>query len=165
MSCKMLPISSTFAKSTRLLPSIRTFATHSSISVHKITPRSGSAIDFGAEIRGADLEQLDENAFSVIRKALYENQVIMFKDQQNLSPRAQFRLTQMFDPAAGSYGHGKTLDKKKSILHPDLKTIPHQPQVQVDSVRLLYSTPSLTIIFRSLVMVQWQSSKASRTSP
>lgn len=31
----------------------------------------------------------------------------------------------------GSYGHGKTLDAKKSILHPDLKTIPHQPQVQV----------------------------------
>jgi alpha-ketoglutarate-dependent taurine dioxygenase len=40
-------------------------------------------------------------------------------------------LTQRFDPDATSYGHGKTLDAKRSILHPDLKTIPHQPQVQV----------------------------------
>ena len=30
-----------------------------------------------------------------------------------------------------NYGHGKTLDAKRSVLHPDLKTIPHQPQVQV----------------------------------
>jgi alpha-ketoglutarate-dependent taurine dioxygenase len=37
----------------------------------------------------------------------------------------------MFDPSMQSYGHGKTLDAKRSILHPDLKTIPHQPQVQV----------------------------------
>lgn len=40
-------------------------------------------------------------------------------------------MTQRFDPDATSYGHGKTLDAKRSILHPDLKTIPHQPQVQV----------------------------------
>jgi hypothetical protein len=32
-----------------------------------------------------------------------------------------------------SYGHGnnKTGKEKASILHPDLKTIPHQPQVQL----------------------------------
>jgi hypothetical protein len=32
-----------------------------------------------------------------------------------------------------SYGHGNnaTGSEKKSILHPDLKTIPHQPQVQL----------------------------------
>lgn len=30
-----------------------------------------------------------------------------------------------------TYGHGKTLDAKRSVLHPDLKTIPHQTQVQV----------------------------------
>ena len=33
--------------------------------------------------------------------------------------------------ATASYGHGKTLDAKKSILHPDLQTVPHQPQVQI----------------------------------
>lgn len=56
---------------------------------------------------------------------------MVFKNQGHVSPRAQFELTQRFDPAADSYGHGKTLDAKRSILHPDLRTIPHQPQVQV----------------------------------
>lgn len=72
-----------------------------------------------------------EHDFDIIRKALYENSVILFKGQQSVSPKAQFELTQKFDPAAGSYGHGKTIDAKRSVLHPDLKTIPHQPQVQV----------------------------------
>ncbi|KAH0186253.1 Clavaminate synthase-like protein, partial [Aureobasidium melanogenum] len=101
------------------------------ISVHKIQPPKGSKIDFGAEIRGADLENLSEEDFKVIRNALYENSVVLFKNQQSLSPKAQFELTQKFDPSAGSYGHGKTIDAKRSVLHPDLKTIPHQPQVQV----------------------------------
>ncbi|KAF2659331.1 Clavaminate synthase-like protein [Lophiostoma macrostomum CBS 122681] len=101
------------------------------MTVHKLQPPTGSAIDFGAEIRGADLENVSESDFETIRKALYENSVILFKNQQSLSPRAQYELTRMFDPSMQSYGHGKTLDAKRSILHPDLKTIPHQPQVQV----------------------------------
>lgn len=40
-------------------------------------------------------------------------------------------MTHRFDPAAHGYGHGKTIDGKKSILHPDLKTVPHQPEVQI----------------------------------
>lgn len=106
-------------------------AIKSNIIVHKITPPKGSNIDFGAEIRGADLEALNETDFDIIRRALYENQVVIFKNQQDLSPRAQYELTRRFDPTVESYGHGKTIDAKRSILHPDLKTIPHQPQVQV----------------------------------
>lgn len=67
----------------------------------------------------------------LIIEALYNNQVVVFKNQQTLSPKAQYELTRLFDPLATGYGHGKTLDAKRSILHPDLKTIPHQPQVQV----------------------------------
>ena len=48
-----------------------------------------------------------------------------------MSPKAQYELTRRFDPSAEGYGHGKTLDAKRSVLHPDLKTVPHQPQVQV----------------------------------
>ena len=106
-------------------------AIKSNITVHKVAVPAGASYDIGAEIRGADLENLTEVDFDVIRKALYENQVVIFKGQQDLSPRAQFELTQRFDPEAQSYGHGKTIDAKRSILHPDLKTIPHQPQVQV----------------------------------
>lgn len=123
-------------------------AVDSKITVHELPKPEGSAFDFGAEIRGANLENVSgiflppihqnthtnkhaESDFAIIRKALYENSVIMFKNQQSLSPRAQYELTRMFDPEQTSYGHGKTLDAKRSILHPDLKTIPHQPQVQV----------------------------------
>jgi alpha-ketoglutarate-dependent taurine dioxygenase len=69
--------------------------------------------------------------FETIRKALFEHQVLVFPNQAHLSPKAQYELTNHFDPEATSYGHGKTLDAKRSVLHPDLKTIPHQPQVQV----------------------------------
>lgn len=106
-------------------------STISNITVHKVPLPEGSAHNLGAEIRGADLENISESAFEAIRNALYQHNVILFKNQQNLSPRAQYELTQRFDPTATGYGHGKTLDVKRSILHPDLKTIPHQPEVQV----------------------------------
>lgn len=56
---------------------------------------------------------------------------MVFKNQGHVSSKAQYELTNKFDPAATSYGHGKTIDAKRSVLHPDLKTIPNQPQVQV----------------------------------
>ncbi|KAI6380927.1 Alpha-ketoglutarate-dependent xanthine dioxygenase xan-1 [Pyricularia grisea] len=69
--------------------------------------------------------------FDVIREALFAHQILVFKNQGHVSPKAQYELTRRFDPAAVSYGHGQSLDSARSILHPDLKTIPHQPQVQV----------------------------------
>lgn len=57
--------------------------------------------------------------------------MVVIKNQTGLSPKAQYELTRRFDPQSGTYSHGKTLDAKRSVLHPDLKTIPHQPQVQV----------------------------------
>jgi alpha-ketoglutarate-dependent taurine dioxygenase len=101
------------------------------IEVRPISVPIGSAITFGAEIVNVDLENISDAEFAIIHDALYRFQVIVIKNQSSLTPRGQFLLTQRFDPAATSYGHGKTLDAKRSILHPDLKTIPHQPQVQV----------------------------------
>lgn len=69
--------------------------------------------------------------FNIIHDALFTYQILVFKNQHGVSPRAQYDLTRRFDPSGTSYGHGKTIDAKRSILHPDLKTIPHQPQVQV----------------------------------
>lgn len=101
-------------------------AIKSSITVHPLEDQP-----LGAELRNADLENLNETDFEVIRRALYTYQVVLFKGQQNLSPKAQYELTRKFDPLVTTYGHGKTLDAKRSVLHPDLKTVPHQPQVQV----------------------------------
>ena len=90
-----------------------------------------SAVDFGVEIDNIDVENLTDADFEVIRNALYNSHVVVLKNQAGLSPKAQYELTRRFDPVSDSYGHGKTLDAKRSVLHPDLKTIPHQPQVQV----------------------------------
>lgn len=106
-------------------------ATTSEITVQPLPPRPGSTYTIGAELRHAHLENLTPSDEDIIKTALYEHQVIIFKNQSSLSPHAQYSVTRLFDPAATSYGHGKTLDAKRSILHPDLKTIPHQPQVQV----------------------------------
>jgi xanthine dioxygenase len=72
-----------------------------------------------------------DDTFNSLHDALYKNLVLVFKNQHHLTPKAQYALTQRFDPSSTSYGHGKTLDSKRSILHPDLKTVPHQPQVQI----------------------------------
>ena len=61
-----------------------------------------------------------------------QHSVLLFKNTK-FTPKQQFELTHYFDPKSVNYGHGnnKTGGEKKSILHPDLKTIPHQPQVQL----------------------------------
>ncbi|KAI0836550.1 Clavaminate synthase-like protein [Hypoxylon sp. FL0890] len=103
----------------------------SEIVVEPLTFPEKSRVNFGAIVRNVDIEALTDADFSIIRDALFTHQLLVFRDQGGTSPKAQFELTQRFDPAATSYGHGKTIDAKRSILHPDLKTIPHQPQVQV----------------------------------
>ncbi|KAJ4390653.1 Alpha-ketoglutarate-dependent xanthine dioxygenase xan-1 [Gnomoniopsis smithogilvyi] len=103
----------------------------SSISVQPLSVPEGSGIKFGAVVSNVDLENLTDAQSDEIRDALFKNQVLVFKNQSHVTPKAQFELTRSFDPEGTSYGHGKTIDAKRSILHPDLKTIPHQPQVQV----------------------------------
>ncbi|KAH6892419.1 hypothetical protein B0T10DRAFT_483750 [Thelonectria olida] len=104
----------------------------SQTTVQPIPSPEGSNIDFGAVVSNVDIEHITDADFDIIRDALFNHQVLVFKNQGHASPKAQYEITQRFDPeAAGAYGHGKTLDAKRSILHPDLKTVPHQPQVQV----------------------------------
>ena len=62
----------------------------------------------------------------------HQHSALLFRNA-NVTPEAQYALTKAFDPSAESYGHGnnKTGSERKSILHPDLKTIPRVPQVQL----------------------------------
>ncbi|KAF3019257.1 Alpha-ketoglutarate-dependent xanthine dioxygenase xan-1 [Neopestalotiopsis sp. 37M] len=103
----------------------------SSITVTPLAVPETSDVRFGATVSNVDIEHLTDADFDVIRDALFRNQVLVFKNQGHVTPKAQYELTNRFDPSATSYGHGKTIDAKRSVLHPDLKTIPHQPQVQV----------------------------------
>ncbi|KAI4162210.1 MAG: hypothetical protein LQ342_004230 [Letrouitia transgressa] len=104
------------------------------VSNPALTPVSlpSSEVDFGMVIENIDVENLGDNDFALICNTLYRSQVVVIKGQSSCSPRAQYELTQRFDPEARQgYGHGKSLDAKRSILHPDLKTVPHQPEVQI----------------------------------
>ncbi|KAH7915747.1 taurine catabolism dioxygenase [Hygrophoropsis aurantiaca] len=88
--------------------------------------------DFGREVKGISPGELTPDQFQEIHDALYKHSALLFRDV-TLTPEQQYALTKAFDPEAESYGHGnhKTQSTKKSILHPDLKTIPRVPQVQL----------------------------------
>lgn len=96
-----------------------------------IQPVNADRPYLGATITACQVENLSDADFQAIREALYTYSVVCIKSTTTLPPKVQAELTRRFDPAAQSYGHGKTIDAKRSILHPDLKTIPHQPEVQV----------------------------------
>ncbi|KAF8896945.1 hypothetical protein CPB85DRAFT_1229516 [Mucidula mucida] len=88
--------------------------------------------DFGREVKGVDPGNFTPEQFKEIEQALYQHSALLFRDV-DLSPEQQYALTKAFDPQSENYGHGnnKTESTKKSILHPDLKTIPRVPQVQL----------------------------------
>ncbi|KIV77873.1 hypothetical protein PV11_09651 [Exophiala sideris] len=94
-------------------------------------PVSAPKHGLGAVVDNVDLNDLSDADFTALRNALYNFNVVCVKNQSKVTPKAQAELTRRFDPEAMSYGHGKTIDAKRSILHPDLKTVPHQPEVQV----------------------------------
>ncbi|KAG6852797.1 hypothetical protein C0991_009100 [Blastosporella zonata] len=100
--------------------------------------------DFGREVRGVDPGSLDAEQFADIQEALYKHDVLLFRDV-TLTPEQQYALTKAFDPQSESYGHGnnKTEGTKKSILHPDLKTIPRVPQVQLIGNGTVYNHEGL----------------------
>lgn len=77
-----------------------------------------------------DVDVTDPDAFAALQDAVYRHSVVVIP-KTVLSPEAQYKLTQAFDPTSTSYGHGNKGRQDKSVLHPDLKTIPRQPQVQV----------------------------------
>jgi alpha-ketoglutarate-dependent taurine dioxygenase len=103
----------------------------SSIQITPVAQPAGSRCSLGAVATNLDVNNLSEADWKAIHDGLYTHSVLVLKNQAHATPKAQFELTQRFDPKCSGYGHGKTLDVKRSILHPDLKTIPHQPQVQV----------------------------------
>src|ERR1700761_1326153 len=100
----------------------------SAITVSPINPATPG---LGAVLGNVNVDNLSDADFNALRNALYTHNVVCLKDQSKCTPKAQAELTRRFDPQARSYGHGKTIDAKRSILHPDLKTVPHQPEVQV----------------------------------
>ncbi|KAK6353079.1 Alpha-ketoglutarate-dependent xanthine dioxygenase xan-1 [Orbilia brochopaga] len=113
-------------------------------SVELLPIPTPSASKFGVEIKGLDLANLSDSDFEIIEQALYEHQVVLFKNQQSLSPYHQYALTRRFSPTSTTYGHDNTTKAPTSILHPDLKTLPSQPQVQLIGNGFVSSYEGLT---------------------
>ncbi|KZV93724.1 Clavaminate synthase-like protein, partial [Exidia glandulosa HHB12029] len=100
--------------------------------------------DFGRVVTGVDPANLSPEEFKELEELLYKHSLLLFRDC-TLTPEAQYKLTKAFDPQADSYGHGnnKTGETKTSILHPDLKTIPRVPQVQLIGNGMVYNHEGL----------------------
>ncbi|KAJ7166873.1 Clavaminate synthase-like protein [Mycena filopes] len=108
------------------------------------TADASKFVQFGREVVGVDSGNLTGEQFEEIRDALYKYDVLLFRDTK-LSPEQQYALTKAFDPTSENYGHGnnKTQGTVKSILHPDLKTIPRVPQVQLIGNGTIYDHEGL----------------------
>ncbi|CAL1694824.1 unnamed protein product [Somion occarium] len=100
--------------------------------------------DFGREVKGLSPGSLTAEQFNEIQELLYKHDVLLFRNA-DLTPEQQYALTKAFDPTSENYGHGnnKTGETKKSILHPDLKTIPRVPQVQLIGNGTVYNHEGL----------------------
>ncbi|KAG8904771.1 hypothetical protein FRB99_001203 [Tulasnella sp. 403] len=100
--------------------------------------------NFGREVKGVKPGNLTPEEFKEIEELLYKHDALLFRDV-DFTPEQQYALTKAFDPTSESYGHGnnKTGETKKSILHPDLKTIPRQPQVQLIGNGTVYNHEGL----------------------
>ncbi|KAJ7034462.1 Clavaminate synthase-like protein [Mycena alexandri] len=98
--------------------------------------------EFGREVVGVDPGNLTSQQLEEVRDALYKHDVLLFRES---GYEAESRATTSFDEAqetiyfktfdftSENYGprNNKTEGTAKSILHPDLKTIPRVPQVQL----------------------------------
>ncbi|KAJ7172897.1 Clavaminate synthase-like protein [Mycena crocata] len=100
--------------------------------------------NFGREVRGVDPGNLTDFEFQEIKRSLYKFDVLLFRNTV-LTPERQYALTKAFDPVSENYGHGNNTTEaaNNSILHPDLKTIPRVPQVQLIGNGTVYNHEGL----------------------
>ncbi len=65
---------------------------------------------FGAIVEGADLNNLDDESFAILREAIYTHSVVVIHGQEGLLPAKQFDFVRRFDldstPQHG-FGYGK----------------------------------------------------------
>jgi alpha-ketoglutarate-dependent taurine dioxygenase len=70
---------------------------HSHVSngeVVPIVPKTGSKVDFGAEVYGIDLNDFSDADFDFISDAIHKHKLLVFKQQPAmLSPQQQYKLT------------------------------------------------------------------------
>ncbi|RDW62292.1 alpha-ketoglutarate dependent xanthine dioxygenase-2 [Coleophoma cylindrospora] len=109
------------------------------IQVEPMVHGPKSNVNFGATVRGIDLNKLTDSDFEIIHKALHQHKLLVFKEQpEMLHPEHQYELTRRFDPdeTTGGFAHGTdpylTSHNGVDIYGlPNRPAIPVQPQVHI----------------------------------
>lgn len=66
-------------------------------TITQIRHDPSSNVDFGAEIRGIDLNNFSDADFKFISDALHKHKLLVFKEQPSmLTPQQQYRLTSSY---------------------------------------------------------------------
>ncbi|PLW10950.1 hypothetical protein PCASD_20260 [Puccinia coronata f. sp. avenae] len=102
-------------------------------SESELPPEFGVVVDLSSYKDGVfDPISMSDEDFKELENLLYTHSLVLWRGV-TLNPEQQFVLTNRFDLTSKSYGHGTETSglQAKSILHPDLKTLPGQPQVQL----------------------------------
>lgn len=76
---------------------------------------------------------LNDEDFATLKDALLRNLVLVVKNQKDLPPSSQHKLTARFDPSCkGNYGHDvEKFRHKDSVLRRDGWSVPSTPEVQI----------------------------------
>lgn len=108
------------------------------------TADAGKMKEFGRIVKDVHPGKLTPEQLEEVKELLYKHGALLFPNVV-VTPEEQYALTKAFDPQSENYGHGnnKTGETKKSILHPDLKTIPRVPQVQLIGNGTVYNHEGL----------------------
>ena len=109
------------------------------VQVEPMEHGTKSGVNFGATIRGIDLNNFTDSDFAIIHEALHKHKLLVFKDQpQMLRPEQQYELTRRFDPdeTTGGFAHGvdpflTSHDGVNIYGLPNRPAIPVQPQVHI----------------------------------
>ncbi|KAH7884907.1 Clavaminate synthase-like protein [Phlebopus sp. FC_14] len=97
------------------------------------TANAGRLSGFGKEVIGVDVTRITPDEFSVIEKALYEHDFLLFRNTI-ITPEQHYQIVKRFHPGADSHGHGakkfeeKVEDDEKSPFF-GIRKIPAVPQV------------------------------------
>ncbi|KAK4704955.1 xanthine dioxygenase, partial [Phenoliferia sp. Uapishka_3] len=87
-------------------------------------------VDFGAVVEGVDLNDINDETFAVLKKAVLTHRLLVIKGQSKLHPANQLKFVQKFSPGSVNFSHALDPEYKKR-RGGKAATIPGVEQCQV----------------------------------
>lgn len=120
----------------------------STLKVRPLGSKLSKFSQIGAEIvlppssRLLDLSTFSSQDVDVLRQALYEHSVIVFKGQSGIKPDVLVQIGKLFDPKAEAVhsGGAKQVDDERNILARNMgQRVPEVPQVVLTNVMPIFT--------------------------